>query len=361
MAYWPGYDIPPPVILPGVRPGRNRPRQASAHLTTHAPYYVGPSGELLVPGVPERRQRSSSTSGFAPAPQVTIINDGPSASWDNHSPSRRPRSSHGGYIEEDYVLSRIERLERSHSRSRRRESRSPSPPRRRRSHHHKEPLALDLETQKQLAKLHELEREEEERRHKQQLHDELLVQQAKEKMEAEKKKKEEEEFKKAAIADWEKKEKERKEKEAREKEEADKEYDERMRKTLLRNGYSYDQIEKIMRKGEKGKGEGSKGKEPGNMLSLGRPTHIKVARRHLDPETLDLYQLPWEWDEEDSRYIIIKQWIPEHEQDILFEHTRHLRDNKLLVDTETVLKKDREKLLLVRKKAKSPARNWFLT
>ena len=246
-----------------------------------------------MPAAPERRPRSSSTSGFAPAPQVTIINDGPSASWDDHSPCRRPRSSHGDYIDVEHVLDRIEKMERSRSRSRRRESPSPH---RHHSHHHQEPV-LDLETQKQLAKLAELEREEEERRRKKQLQDELLVQQAKERMEAEKRKKEQDELKKQAIEEWEKKEKERKAKEEREKEEADKEYDERMRKTLLRNGYSYDQIEKIMRKGENGKGEGSKGKEPSNMVSLSRPTHIKVARRHLDPETLDLYQLPWEWDE----------------------------------------------------------------
>ena len=35
--------------------------------------------------------------------------------------------------------------------------------------------------------------------------------------------------------------------------------------------------------------------------------------------------MPWEFDQRDSRYIIIKRWIEEDFQDILFEHTRRLR------------------------------------
>ena len=32
-------------------------------------------------------------------------------------------------------------------------------------------------------------------------------------------------------------------------------------------------------------------------IDLNRPTWIKVHRNHLSPDTLDLYELPWEWDE----------------------------------------------------------------
>ena len=35
---------------------------------------------------------------------------------------------------------------------------------------------------------------------------------------------------------------------------------------------------------------------PGNTLSLSRPTYVKIHRKHLDPETLNIYHLPWEWD-----------------------------------------------------------------
>lgn len=31
-------------------------------------------------------------------------------------------------------------------------------------------------------------------------------------------------------------------------------------------------------------------------INLSRPTYIKVHRKHLSPETLDEYELPWEWD-----------------------------------------------------------------
>ena len=75
------------------------------------------------------------------------------------------------------------------------------------------------------------------------------------------------------------------------------------------------------------------------------PTQMKVHRKHLSPQTLDLYDLPWEWDEvsytnlervtkaaddvqKDVNYII-KRWIPEHDQNILFEHTRTLRMARL--------------------------------
>ena len=66
----------------------------------------------------------------------------------------------------------------------------------------------------------------------------------------------------------------------------------------------------------------------------------------------------------DSNYIIIKQWIPEADQDILFEHTRKLRETKQLTYTTTELRKERGRLYLVKEKEsrkKSPARSWFLT
>ena len=68
----------------------------------------------------------------------------------------------------------------------------------------------------------------------------------------------------------------------------------------------------------------------------------------------------------DSNYIIIKRWIPEHEQDILFDHTKRLRERKLLADTTVELKKERDQLMLVRKKSptrsrsKSRPRSWLL-
>ena len=53
----------------------------------------------------------------------------------------------------------------------------------------------------------------------------------------------------------------------------------------------------------------------------------------------------------DTNYVIIKRWIPEAEQEILFEHSRKLREGKLLKDTTAELKKKRDRLFLVRKKS----------
>ena len=66
-----------------------------------------------------------------------------------------------------------------------------------------------------------------------------------------------------------------------------------------------------------------------------RPTYIKVHREHVEPTTLNVYNLPWEWDHTSAQegvcqYMIIKTWIPEHDQDVLFEHTRKLREMGLV-------------------------------
>ncbi|KAL9103004.1 MAG: hypothetical protein Q9187_009059 [Circinaria calcarea] len=60
-------------------------------------------------------------------------------------------------------------------------------------------------------------------------------------------------------------------------------------------------------------------------FSLDRRTFVKVHKSHLEPATLDMYGLPWVWDHRDPDYILIKRWIPGYDQDILFEHTRLLR------------------------------------
>lgn len=60
--------------------------------------------------------------------------------------------------------------------------------------------------------------------------------------------------------------------------------------------------------------------------------------------------------QKDQNYLIIKRWIPEADQDVLFEHSRKLREGRLLINTTVQLKKEREKQLLVVRK-KSPGRS----
>ncbi|KAL9035654.1 MAG: hypothetical protein Q9214_006481 [Letrouitia sp. 1 TL-2023] len=80
-------------------------------------------------------------------------------------------------------------------------------------------------------------------------------------------------------------------------------------------------------------------------IDFHKPTYIRVQRKYLSPETLDAYGIPWEWDE---------RWVPEHDQDILFEHTRKIREGRILVSPTVEFKKEGDQLLLVR--SKSPKR-----
>lgn len=70
----------------------------------------------------------------------------------------------------------------------------------------------------------------------------------------------------------------------------------------------------------------------------------------------------------DSNYIVIKQWIPEHDQIILFDHTKKQKERKMITDSNTVeVRRERDNLLLVRKKSparsrsRSKSRPWILT
>ena len=277
---WPGWDDPPPVIIHAGRPARHRPRLATAHSIPRQPvYYTGPNGQLLVPA--EGIHRSASVSGQRPA-QVIINNDN-AVQWDDHH-DRRARSAHGTryYYEEDY--DRVVRRERSTSRRR-----TPSP------------YEPDPETIIKLRELEEIKRREEEKERFHRAEEELLLKQAKEREEMEAREKEEKELKKKVIAEYKLKEEEERQKKKKEKEKEDEEFKERMRKTLWANGYSNEQIERMMKKAEK-KDHGSnpsnaRHEEHSTVVALNRPTYIKVHRKYLDPETLDVYEMPWEWDD----------------------------------------------------------------
>ncbi|MCJ1284787.1 Actin-like protein 10 [Xylographa opegraphella] len=354
-------------------------------------YYTGPNGQLLVPAQ-GAHHRSNSASGYQQPAQVIINNDNQLAMMEEYG-AGRPRSKHDSrhdhhrvtYYREDEYSDR----ERSRSRSRVRR-RTPSPYYERES---------EYEIAIRLRRLDEMERKEEDERRKKRIEEELIVEAAKKEAAARARKKEEEELKKHAIEEYNKKQAEEKEKKKKAAEAADKEYRERMTKTLHANGYSDHEIEEILRKGD-GKhhehvhehhsneiiqvghgGHGGHGHGPEivhvhdhamTVVPLNRPTHIKVNKKHLDIETLEFYQYPWHWDQasfpplnfyleiDDPDFIIIRQWVPEHEQEMLFEHTRKRRETRLMI-TRTELKKEHNQLLLVRKREhvrkKSPARH----
>lgn len=91
---------------------------------------------------------------------------------------------------------------------------------------------------------------------------------------------------------------------------------------------------------------------PSGGLNL-RATHMNIQATYL------LHS------QRDPNFIIIKQWIPEADQDILFEHTRKMREGRLLTNSTIELKKERDNLLLVRKKSparrRSTSRSWIFT
>ncbi|KAK4981596.1 hypothetical protein LTR28_003044, partial [Elasticomyces elasticus] len=81
-------------------------------------------------------------------------------------------------------------------------------------------------------------------------------------------------------------------------------------------------------------------------------TFIKVHHHHLSVDTLVHYGIPYEWDRADPNYIIILREMDKHETDVLFEHTRRLRerDYKLMIEP----KKDKKpEYAWVRKRERS--------
>ncbi|RDL35254.1 uncharacterized protein BP5553_07185 [Venustampulla echinocandica] len=75
----------------------------------------------------------------------------------------------------------------------------------------------------------------------------------------------------------------------------------------------------------------------------GPTTYTRMARRHLSVETLRAHNLDWQFDENPD-YVIIKRWVPEEEQDRLWEHTKAIRAQRRhhVVTTEESGRKYRE-------------------
>ncbi|KAJ5884418.1 hypothetical protein N7504_011990 [Penicillium tannophilum] len=57
-------------------------------------------------------------------------------------------------------------------------------------------------------------------------------------------------------------------------------------------------------------------------------TSYKIHSKHLLPDTLNAYQLPWHWDGTDSQYLVIRRWFSEDLQNDLFRHTRNIRGER---------------------------------
>ncbi|KEF53959.1 uncharacterized protein A1O9_09754 [Exophiala aquamarina CBS 119918] len=329
-------------------------------------------------GVPQQRPRASSTGG-GPAP--TIVNIGTVPSERGHSRSRsrhRHHRSRSRSSSSDYSSDRS----RSHRRSHRGSS----------SRKTTKETELSYELRKDLDYGRLSRKEEEERRilermkkdHREEArkrweYEEALEKDRKKKereailleakLEEERKKKEAEELRRKVLKDEEERQKKEKEKKKAEEEE----FERKVKEKFMKAGYSPDYIEEVLHK--------KKEEKATLAIDLHRPTYIKVNRKYLHPDTLDAYGLPWEWDGRDEEYIIIKKYIDHSLQDELFEHTRKLKERKLitgpyvketktittLTPNDTFVKKG-DKMYVVREKSqtrsKSPAgrrSSWMFT
>ena len=270
--------VPVPVVLNGNRPGRNRGRLNSEHANRQTVYMQDQRGMLVPGGGSARHGRSSSVSGpYAPSASVIVNNE----MWQETSPQRghQRRSSHG----HDHHYSDDDDWEEHHSRrrySRGRNSRTPSP-------------YYDSETEERLRKLKKLERKEEEEAAQQRWEEEQILKAARK----EKKKKDEEEMKMRAVQEYELKKLEDEAKAKKKKEEEEEAFRKKAIETFAAAGYSKKSVVGILEAAEKAE-KGKKTKSGGNeIMNLTRPTYIKVKTKHLSPETLDKYNLPWQWDE----------------------------------------------------------------
>lgn len=59
----------------------------------------------------------------------------------------------------------------------------------------------------------------------------------------------------------------------------------------------------------------------------GRPIYLRIKEKYLDRLTLDFYEIPWE--QREDGYLLLKKQVSEQDLEILFEHTRRLRDTKV--------------------------------
>lgn len=121
-------------------------------------------------------------------------------------------------------------------------------------------------------------------------------------------------------------EKERKERE--EKERAEKEYQRRLQEDLINSGVDEKHIKAIIKKEKipEEKPEKPKGKE--------RATYTRMARRHLSIEALNAFRIDFEYDQ-DPNYVLIKRWVPEEEQDQLWNYTRIIRERRMVLPVHT--------------------------
>ncbi|KLO83340.1 Uncharacterized protein LW93_15010 [Fusarium fujikuroi] len=67
--------------------------------------------------------------------------------------------------------------------------------------------------------------------------------------------------------------------------------------------------------------------EAGPAAQISRPTYTRFSRRHLSIETLQEFNINFDFDA-DPDYVLVERWVPEWEQDQMWKHTKLIRDKR---------------------------------
>jgi hypothetical protein len=154
--------------------------------------------------------------------------------------------------------------------------------------------------------------------------EELERYRAEEAEKAAKKKKEEMDV----INNYKRMEADRQAREKKEKDEREAEYHRRLEEDLRKSGLDERQIAVVTKK-----------PIPAGAIEAARPTYTRMSRRHLSVETLKEFRIDFEYDQMDPDYVLIKRWVPEYEQDFLWEQTKRLREARAREDRRLIIER----------------------
>ena len=261
----------------------------TAHSLDHSHHSSSPSGtdneDLKDTDIQVRPRSPDETDGWA-GPFEGLVDLAPVASLEvsedeYHESRRQSVSRHGSrspspYSDYEYErrMKKLEELEEREKEDFEREKRE------------EEKILTEAKLEEKMKKLEELEEKEKEDMAREKREEEKILTEFAKK---EKKRKQLEELKKKAIEEYHIKQLEEEAQTEKEEKETDEDFRERVKKMFSQAGYNEESIEKILKRSEKGKG-----KE--HAKDLTRPTYIKVHQKFMSTETLDAFDLPWEWD-----------------------------------------------------------------
>ncbi|KAL9616738.1 MAG: hypothetical protein Q9160_008426 [Pyrenula sp. 1 TL-2023] len=142
-------------------------------------------------------------------------------------------------------------------------------------------------------------------------------------------------------------------------------FEHRVKETFLAAGYTEEETQRIF-----SSKQDLSTKPAADDMDDSKKRHVKVHRKYLLPETLEVYHLPWEWakvsfsaqkthnfshEQSDPSYIIIKKFVEKDLMDELFQHTKAVKDRQAATG-QVSAGEDRETLYIVRKKT-DPSRS----